>query len=102
MGNRLTLHNILVDLLGSPNAYFQPPESVKMKYPCFRYSVENIPASHADDIPYKTNNRYLVIYMTRDPDSDMPDKVVRVKGFAYERYYAADNIHHHVFTYTFY
>lgn len=102
MENRLELHNLLVNILGTNNVYYQPPESFKMNYPCFRYSVENIPAQYANDNPYKTNERYLVIYMTRDADSNLPKNLSKTKGFSYDRYYAADNIHHHVFTYTFY
>ena len=32
MDRRLKLHEELCDILGSRNVYFQPPETVKMKY----------------------------------------------------------------------
>lgn len=102
MENRLALHDILTSLLNSPNAYFQPPETLRMVYPCFRYVVENVPASYADDTPYKTNERYLVTYMTRDADDKLPPLLAKTKGFSYQRYYSAANLHHHVFVYTFY
>lgn len=38
MANRLNLHEEFATLLGSNNVYFQPPESVKLNYPCIKYS----------------------------------------------------------------
>ena len=34
---RNDLQKLLVEVLGSKNVYFQPPESVKMKYPAIVY-----------------------------------------------------------------
>ena len=42
MRNRLDLQKIFEDILGSKNVYFQPPESLKMKYPAIRYSLDDI------------------------------------------------------------
>ena len=47
MGNRLELHEIFCDILGSRNAYFQPPASVKMNYPAIKYSLSNIENNNA-------------------------------------------------------
>ena len=102
MENRLSLHELLTGFLGSNKAYFQPPESLKMSYPCFRYVIENVASQYADNFPYKTNERYLVTYITRDADDPLPKQLCKEHGFSYERYYAADNLHHHVFVYTFY
>lgn len=102
MKNRTDLQAFLEELLGSKEVYFQPPMSLKMKYPCFRYSLENIPAAYANDNPYKTNERYLVMYITKNPDPALLTSITETKGFAFERYYAAENLHHYVYTYTFY
>ena len=102
MANRLVLQELLESLLSSKEVYFQPPESVKMKYPCFVYSLENLPVQRADDSNYKVNERYLVRYITRNPDDSVIDDIIRVRGFAFERRYVADNLHHYVYTYTFY
>lgn len=102
MENRLILHDILCDALGSSHVYFQPPESVKMVYPCFVYSLERYPAIYADDGPYKVDEKYLVTFITRDADTLLPQMLCKKHGFSYERYFPADNLHHHVLTYTFY
>ena len=52
MASRLELHEKLCELLGSRNVYYQPPATVKMKYPAIvyrRYAIDNV---HADNIPY--------------------------------------------------
>ena len=35
MERRLELHEALCEVLGSRNVYFQPPDNVTMRYPCF-------------------------------------------------------------------
>ena len=45
---RLIFHNKLRNTLGSNNVYFQPPESVKLKYPAVVYSRSEIKQTKAD------------------------------------------------------
>ena len=52
MKNRLDLHKIFQDILGSKNVYFQPPESIKMKYPAIKYSLDDIDKLSGDNIAY--------------------------------------------------
>ena len=52
MANRLELQAIFEDLRGSQNVYFQPPESIKLKYPAIVYSRSDIQNEHADDSVY--------------------------------------------------
>ena len=49
---RLELHELLCGLLGSRHVYFQPPESVKMRYPAIVYNLDYIENKHADDGVY--------------------------------------------------
>ena len=41
MASRLNLQDKLEEVLGSKQVYFQPPESLKLKYPCIVYSRSN-------------------------------------------------------------
>lgn len=102
MGHRLELQELLEDLLEDTSVYYQPPESIRMKYPCFVYSIDLYPTLPADDFNYMKTERYLVTYIDRNPDSGMPDKLLSTKGFRFDRHYVVDNLHHNVFTYTFY
>ena len=40
MSKRIDLGNKLKEILGSSNVYFQPPDNLKMVYPCIRYRLE--------------------------------------------------------------
>ena len=42
MMSRERLSAILHEVLGSDNVYYQPPESVKMKYPAIVYTRDSI------------------------------------------------------------
>ncbi len=64
MAQRLELHAYLVDLLGSDNVYFQPPPTVKMRYPCIIYQRDNVNTDFADNKPYNHKRRYQVIVVS--------------------------------------
>lgn len=97
MAPRLDLHEILVDILGSRNVYFQPPANVQMKYPAIVYARDYAQTSFADNSPYRFTKRYSVTYISRDPDSVVVDKIAMLPRCVYVRYYAADNLNHDIF-----
>lgn len=97
MGQRLDLQAKLVDLLGSPNVYFQPPSNVQMQYPCIVYARDFILSDWADNYAYMTDVRYLVTHIDRDPDSDVPMKIATLPKCVYDRFYVADKLNHNVF-----
>ena len=95
---RLTLNQNLIDLLGSENVYFQPPESVRLKYPCIIYSRQTGDSEYADNMNYKFFYRYQVIYIDRNPDNDFVEKMLkRFPMCIYDNHYVADNLNHEVF-----
>lgn len=98
MANRLDLQTLFEELLGSHNVYFDPPESVKMKYDAIRYSRSKIENTFASNSVYKQDNRYEVVAIYRNPDSDLPGKISRLPMCIHDRHYVADNLHHDVFT----
>lgn len=95
--DRLELHELLCELLGSRNVYFQPPESVKMKYPAIRYSRNRIENTSADNIVYKQDVSYTITVIDRDPDSEIVERVSTIPRIIYDRSYVADNLNHDVF-----
>lgn len=95
--SRLELQKIFENILGSRNVYFQPPETVKLKYPCIIYTRSNIDINHADNIPYSKNKIYTVIVIDKNPDSTIPDKIADLESCSFERHYTSDNLNHDVF-----
>lgn len=99
LDRRLELDAMLRDILGNNNTYFEPPASVKMHYPCVRYSRSHIGAMYADNLPYLKNKRYELILIYEDADDDLPDKFMEeLKSISHDRHYVADNLHHDVFS----
>ena len=97
MGTRLELHEVLCDILGTRNVYFQPPESVKMKYPAIVYSRNDISNSYADNQVYMQSLEYQVIVIDKDPDSEIVTKVSTLPKCTFDRHYTADNLNHDSF-----
>lgn len=97
MRSRLDLHEILCEILGSRNAYFQPPSSVLMKYPAIRYRRSDISNRHADNGVYSSMNQYELTLIDKDPDSDLVEKINLLPTARFVRQFAADNLNHWVF-----
>lgn len=97
MGTRIQLQSLLEALLVSRNVYFQPPPSVKMKYPCVVYSLSDIDTKFADNNPYSNSRRYQLTAIDPNPDSTIPDKLAWLPMCIFDRSYASDNLNHYVF-----
>jgi hypothetical protein len=97
MAQRLELQALLISLLGSTNVYFQPPENVKMQYPCIIYNRDDRAIEYANNEPYKHKTRYQVTVVDQNPDSDIHEKVAELPLCSYDRFYAADNLNHDVY-----
>ena len=97
MGSRLELQNLLESILGSRNVYYQPPESIKIKYPAIIYSRNNIDNNFADDIVYMQNHTYQIIVIDTNPDSEIVNKISKLPMCRYNRHYTSDNLNHDVF-----
>lgn len=96
--SRLELHEILCDILGSRNVYFQPPETVKMNYDAIVYSLNDIDSKHANDGKYMNTKRYSVIAISRNPDSTLQDDLLTLPYCEFDRFYPSENLNHWVFT----
>lgn len=98
MASRLELHEELCELLGSRNVYFQPPESVKLRYPCIVYQRNTGDTQFANNNPYTFKLQYMVTAITKDPDSELIEKIAwHFPMSRMDRHFTADNLNHDVF-----
>lgn len=97
MRPRTDLQTLLEALLGSREVYFQPPATVKMKYPCIVYKRDTAYTDFADDVPYKYDKRYQITVIDKDPDSLIPDKIAALPMCLFDRHFTADNLNHDIF-----
>ena len=98
MARRIDLHNMLVDLLGSTNVYFQPPETVKLQYPCIIYHRTTNDTKFANSKPYSIARKYFVLAIDANPDSEIPDKISALPKCKAGTFYTANNLNHYPFT----
>ena len=98
MIKRLKLHGELVDLLGTRNVYFQPPESIKIRYPAIVYSRERIDEKFADNGTYNKTIGYKIVVIDEDPDSEIVEKVSNFIGTRFVTHYTSDGLNHDVFS----
>jgi hypothetical protein len=101
MGSRLSLQSLLEGILGTTNVYFQPPETIKLSYPCMVYKLRNVIAKYADDVPYMRKKQYSVTVITLDPDTDIPDKVLALASTSFERHFIMSGLNHYVININF-
>lgn len=80
--------------------YYNPPESIKMDYPCIVYNLDNMDSSFANNSKYLTNKSYELKYITFDVDDPMVDTIYNLPYCKFDRPYNADDLHHFVFTIT--
>jgi len=99
MARRLKLHQELTEELGITNCYFQPPESIKLNYPCVIYKIGTGDTQFADDKPFLFRRRYDLILISKDPDEELVDKIAYHFPLSrFGRFYATDNLNHWTFS----
>lgn len=100
MNRQPELQEEFCTLIGSRNVYFQPPASVRMSYPCIRYTRNpGADRRNANNKLYMSTDQYEVTIIDRDPDSKLPDKLMEhFPMCSFDRWYAADNLNHFVYT----
>lgn len=97
MGQRHDLHELLKDIC--PNVYFQPPETVRMTYPCIVYQLASEKIFHSDNRPYGWFTAYNLTYITKSPDDiETRSRLMKIPTCAFNRFYTADGLNHYSFT----
>lgn len=98
MDRRLELHDELLSIFNQ-NVYYQPPESIKLSYPCLIYELSSGQNYPADNHSYLFRRRYTCTYVTRDPDHGFIETVLQHFHHAtYDRRFVSDNLYHDTFT----
>lgn len=103
MGRRIDLHTKLCEVMGnftsvpSKRVFYQPPETVKLSYPCIIYKLAGDAPRFADNLKYFGMKRYTITVIDRNPDSEIPDLVAELPYCRMDRSYAADYLNHFVY-----
>lgn len=95
---RHSLQTILEAIPYVKKVYYQPPESVRMIYPCIRYERANGLTDFANNKPYNFTMRYTLMVIDPNPDSKIIEEVAKLPMCTFDRSYSSDNLYHSVFT----
>lgn len=96
MDRRLILQEMLVEFLGSNNVYYQPPETLKMEYPCIKYSKTNIYNRYANNRKYTMMDCYILTIIDKKVDNPVIKKILELPMSSFDRHYVYDNLNHDV------
>lgn len=99
MEARLELNEILRKLMLEFNGwvYYQPPESIRLQYPCIIYNIDSKDIRPADNRPYMKKSCYQVMIIDEDPDSKIPEKVEELPFVRWSNHFTQDDLHHFVY-----
>lgn len=92
---RENLQAELERILGSEYVYYQPPENVKLSYPCIVYNLDGVSNVRADNEAYLWNKYYQITCISKDPDWDIWERLVRrFEHCGLDRTARIDNLNH--------
>ena len=95
---RAELQSKLEDILGSTHVYFEPPENVKMQYPCIVYERDAGDIVFANNNPYRFEVRYNITAISRKADNPILGKLaLALPKIRYDRHFVSNGLHHDVF-----
>lgn len=97
---RTELQKKLEGIPGVRGVYYQPPESLKLKYPAIIYSRASIGNTHADNSVYRQDISYELIVIEYDPEGAITKAVSQLPMCRHNRHYVSDGLNHDVFTIT--
>ena len=94
------LQEYLQKLMGDKvKVYYQPPENVKLKYPCIVLELSNALIHYADNNPYFSNKRQSITLMCLDADNDeYVNKLLTIPMCTFDRRFINDRIVHDIFS----
>lgn len=98
MNNRKELSDILHSILPKGYVYFQPPENTKIKYDCIVYKRVGYDSRYANNKTYNVTPHYQLTYIHKNPDSDVPVKLLNTFQMIRETSsFISDGLYHDVF-----
>ena len=99
MVSRTELRDTLRSILGnSKNVHFQPPESIKLEYPCIIYELGDYNLIKASNVNHHVNEVYKITLITKLPDETFSKQILELPYCVFDRPYTADGLYHYVFT----
>lgn len=98
---RLMLHELLSSIEGVKKAYYQPPSSEKLKYPCIIYKCDSHTNLYANNKRYLSFPKYTLTLVDYDAESEIVERILRLSDnciVSMDQSYTGDGLYHWAFT----
>lgn len=92
------LSGVMEECGEEPHVYFQPPESIKLVYPCIIYHISNIDTLYSSNLPYAHFISFETKYISKDSTSKVPNRLLKLPRSRFNTYYTAEKLHHYSYT----
>ncbi len=93
------LRKIQEEVNGYHHTYFEPTESVRMKYDAVVYKRNDMNVRRADNKSYLIRDSYLLTVISRNPETFLPRAIQdHFERCAPGRFFVRDNLYHFPFT----
>lgn len=101
MEKRLKLHQKLSGIASSVSdnckVYFQPPEKLKLEYPCIIYKLERVNTTHASNSNYKRNYQFQVMFISRKARLDVVELIEDLEWCTLSNVNTSDGLYQYTF-----
>lgn len=97
MADRSALSQMLIGIMGEDHVYFQPPESIRLNYPCIVYKLQRLEQHYADGIKYNNMRCYSLIFISKDADDPLIDLIDELPYCSHQDRYISSNLYHDSF-----
>ncbi len=102
INSRLTFDRMLKEeIMHCDSVYFQPPSSLKLKYPCIVYNLNDINDKKADEISDDRHYQFRLTLISPNPDNNIVDKIMNLKYAKYVRSFSTQGLYHYMFDINF-
>ena len=91
---RCELHELFCSIIPYRQVYYNPPESMKICYPCIIYSKDSIEKIPADDTGYLNHSVYSVTVIDIVPDSPIVDSLLELPFTSFSSSFVSENLYH--------
>lgn len=96
--SREELQGKLEIFLNSRNVYFDPPETIRMKYPAITYNLYRLNQRFADNKPYRLLPCYSITIIDNESNIDWISQMLESFEYcSFDRTYYSDNLAHYSF-----
>ena len=98
MNKRLQLQQVLERIVGIDHkVYYQPPQNLRLTFPCIEYNLSTIDSQQADDMNYHSERRYQLTVIDPNPENPWIEELLLLPKCAFSRHYTSDGLNHDVF-----